>query len=141
VLRPCRHVLQREGRRAQTHHTVTSCLYFITIAKLAGGKVERSAVHIALCLSLVLYELQQQAGCRICSNSGQCLRYSRQSRSQFTKELRKTGGEKAFEAAARVARWWRQHRYRRAEGPRLVCPSQNLAGSRKASAPDGMQAF
>ena len=31
MLRPYRHVLQREGRRAQTHHTVTSCLYFITL--------------------------------------------------------------------------------------------------------------
>jgi len=32
VLRPYRHVLQREGRRAQTHHTMTSCLYVITIS-------------------------------------------------------------------------------------------------------------
>ena len=31
VLRPYRHVLQRGGRRAPTHHTVTSCLYFITL--------------------------------------------------------------------------------------------------------------
>ena len=31
VLRPYRHVLQRGGRRAPTHHTVTSCLHFITL--------------------------------------------------------------------------------------------------------------
>jgi len=31
VLRPYRHVLQRGGRRAPTHHTVTSCLQFITL--------------------------------------------------------------------------------------------------------------
>jgi len=31
VLRPYRHVLQRESRWAPTHHTVTSCLYFITL--------------------------------------------------------------------------------------------------------------
>jgi len=31
VLRPYQHVLQRGGRRAPTHHTVTSCLHFITI--------------------------------------------------------------------------------------------------------------
>jgi len=30
VLRPYRHVLQRGGRRTPTHHTVTSCLHFIT---------------------------------------------------------------------------------------------------------------
>ena len=30
VLRPYLHVLQRGGRRAPTHHTVTSCLHFIT---------------------------------------------------------------------------------------------------------------
>ena len=30
VLCPYRHVLQRGGRRAPTHHTVTSCLHFIT---------------------------------------------------------------------------------------------------------------
>jgi len=30
VLRPYRHVLQRGGRRAPTHHTMTSCLHFIT---------------------------------------------------------------------------------------------------------------
>ena len=30
VLRPYRHVLQRGGRRVPTHHTVTSCLHFIT---------------------------------------------------------------------------------------------------------------
>ena len=33
VLRPYRHVLQREGRRAPTHHTVTFCLHFITQGK------------------------------------------------------------------------------------------------------------
>jgi len=31
VLRPYRHILQRRGRRAPTHHTVTSCLHFITL--------------------------------------------------------------------------------------------------------------
>ena len=31
VLRPYRHVLQHGGRRAPTHHTVTSCLHFITL--------------------------------------------------------------------------------------------------------------
>jgi len=31
VLRPYRHVLQRGGRRAPTHHTATSCLHFITL--------------------------------------------------------------------------------------------------------------
>ena len=31
VLHPYRHVLQRGGRRAPTHHTVTSCLNFITL--------------------------------------------------------------------------------------------------------------
>jgi len=32
VLRPYWHVLQREGCRAPTHHTVTSCLHFITFS-------------------------------------------------------------------------------------------------------------
>ena len=31
VLRPYRHVLQRGGLRAPIHHTMTSCLYFITM--------------------------------------------------------------------------------------------------------------
>jgi len=31
VLRPYRHVLQRGGCRAPTHHTMTSCLHFITL--------------------------------------------------------------------------------------------------------------
>ena len=37
VLRPYWHVLQRGGRRAPTHHTVTSCLYFTLGVKVLSS--------------------------------------------------------------------------------------------------------
>jgi len=41
VLRPYRHVLQRGGRRAPTHNTVTSCLHFITSVRLQTTLLRR----------------------------------------------------------------------------------------------------